>query len=309
MNRGVSRLSLGACISLVVALSVVASFGAGSQAAQEAQQKAASMLTAAAEAAGGSSLTRVDSLELNTRRVAFLSGHNQGQSDVDVRLAYPSQMRLEVKLLESQTTGGYGGSGMPGGTGPVTPMSTSEHPVFTFLEGCDGTTWWRKTPSSVEDRQFAKSTQLRIDLVGALGLYRSAAAGKLEAKFVGEQQVQGRQVHVAVLSDGTTKLYFDPQIHLLAGVSYSGAGAEGTFDAFRWWADFVKITFETGGREQTVWWGDYRRAKFKVEGKEEAIQFPYLWTSYLEGTKVLEEKVTSLKINAKHNPKLFAKPK
>jgi hypothetical protein len=219
-------------------------------------------------------------------------------------------MRLEVKVLETQTIGGTGPTAMPGSGGPVTPIGPTEHTVFAFREGCDGSVWWRKTSASnIEQRPISKYTQFRIDLVGALGLYRRALEGKLTGKFLGEQQVQGHQVQVVELAEERTKLFFDPQTHLLIGAAYGAPAGEATFDAFRWWADFVKISVEVGGREQSIWWSDFRRVKFKSEGNEAAIQFPYLWSGFAEGNKFLEEKVANVKLNGKQNPKIFAIPK
>lgn len=309
MNRYILGFIWQAGISAVAVFSAAISIGARGQAGQEAQQKAAAILASAVEAAGGSAVAKVEGMELNTRRVAFLSGNSRGQSETDMRLIYPAQMRLEVKVMEAQTMGGYGGSGVPGSSGPVTPMHVTEHAGFAYVEGCDGTSWWRKMPKRADERPMDEGTQRRIERVGALGLYRRAAEGKLEAKFIGEQQIQGRQMQIVALSDGDTKLYFDPQIHLLAGVSHTRTSEEETFDAFHWWTDILKVTVQGAGREQTVWWSEYRRVKFKADGKEETIQFPYLWTSAIDGQKFMEERVTSLKVNAKQNPKIFAKPK
>jgi len=305
MNRSISGFFWGACISLLVVLTVRTLFGAGRETEQEAQQRGATILAAAAEAAGGGALAKVESLELNTRREAHFAGHSRGQSDVDLRLIYPLQMRLEVKVMETQTVGGYASSG----SGPITSIRPTEHSVFAYAEGSDGNIWWRKTPQNIEERPADNGMQLRVDLVGALGLYRRAAEGKLQAKFSGELQFQGRPVQVLVISEGGTRLYLDPQTHLLVGAAYPVTTGEGIFDAFRWWADFMKVSFQSGGQEQSIWWSQYRRVKFKSGGKEEAVQFPYLWTSHLDGTRFLEEKVVSLKVNGKQNPKIFARPK
>lgn len=310
MNDRLSSFTCRIAISTLFVFGAALSIAAWNQAAPDAQQQAAAILTAAAQAAGGDALAKVNGMELTTRRLAFLSGHGQGQSEADTRVLYPAQMRLVVKVMESQVVGG--GGGLAGGRsgGPVTPISVSEYAGFAYIEGCDGTAWWRKVAQKqVDVLPMNKGTQRRIELLGGLGIHRLAADGKLSAKFVGEQQVQGHQVQVVVLDDGYLKLYFDPQTHLLAGASLAGILAGETFDAFHWWTDFVKVTVQGTGREQTIWWSDYRRVKFKVDGKEEAIQFPYFWTNDIDGTKFLEEKVNNVKLNTKQNPKIFEKPK
>jgi hypothetical protein len=316
MKRNFSVWFLGAMFAELIALIVVAVPEARSQAAQDAQQKAASIFAAAADAAGGGALAKIDGLEMVTRRVAFLTGKNQAQSEADLRLIYPAQMRLEVKIMETQTIGGYGSSGTPiggggPGGGPVSPVGTTEHSVFAYREGCDGNVSWRKTAAQVpvDQRPMSKQTQFRIDIVGALGLNRRALEGKLTGTYLGEQQVQGHQVQVVNVPDEGAKLFFDPQTHLLIGAAYSMPIGEITFDAVHWWADILKITVEVGGRDQIIWWEDFKRVKFKSEGNEMAVQFPYKWTGYTGGTKYLEEKVNNLKLNGKQNPKIFAIPK
>jgi hypothetical protein len=278
------------------------------------------LLAAAVQAAGGPALGKVHNVELTARRTVFLQGHKQGQSDVDLRVIYPSKMRLEVKTIETQVIGGYGssgnpaggrtGTGMPMGGGPVSPMTTSEHTGYSYLEGCDGLLWWRKSPGNIESHLCDERTRLRIDLMGALGIYRAAADGQLEGKLLGEQKIQGRHVQVLALRDARAKLYFDPQTYQWLGASYPGMSAGDTFDAFHWWTDYImKVSAVDAGREQSIWWSEFRRVKFKSAENEESLQFPYLWTTYIDGIKFLEEKVTSVKLNTKLNPKIFDKPK
>ena len=291
------------------------------QVQQQSQQQAKATLEAAVQAAGGVTLGKIQSIELNVRRTVFLQGHKQGQSDVDMRLVYPGRMRLEMKTIETQVLGGYGSSGtparmqrdpglMPPPGGPITPMTLSEHAGFTYVEGCDGRMWWRKSVGDTELRVADIRTNLRINLTGAMGMYRRAAQGNLDGKYVGELQVQGRLVQVLVLADDGTKLYFDPQTHQLVGAAYLGMNAGDAFDAFHWWTDYVmKVSAVDAGREQSIWWSDFRRIKLGPKGEEEWIQFPFLWITYIDGIKFMEERVTRLKLNPKQNPKIFQAPK
>ncbi len=306
MKRSPFQLFMLLCGAVLIVVLCAGNFGAGRMAAQTTDAKAAEILKAALEAAGGGSFAKIESMEMTTRREAFMQGNNRGQSDGDIRLIYPQQMWMQVNVVEAQTVGG--GAFSPSG-GPVTPMQPTEHTVFGVAEGCDGALWWRKTPGSMLDRPFSKAMQLRIDLVGALGIYKAAAEGKLDTKYVADGEIEGHKVQVLALNGTDVKFYFDPQTHLLAGASYPGSIGDGTFDAYHWWAEFMKITFSPSGVEQIVWWSDYKRSKFKVDGKEEAIQFPMTWTTTSAGSKFLQEKVKSLKLNSKVNAKLFAKPK
>jgi len=276
---------------------------------REARVRGAAILAAGVEAAGGATLSKVESMQLTTRRQTYIvrgivetdvssfpeaggpvrvPGRRQGpvESELELWVVYPAQMRSEESIVSSFVTGGYA----PSGSGPITPMQAAETKVFASAEGYDGTAGWWKTPKGTVALPLDEAARLRIDLVGALGLYRRATEGKIEADFADEEEVQGRKV-LGVEWRGPlgTKRYFDPQTHLLVGMKCHEVTAEGAFD-------FLEL------------WSDYRRASLKSGGKEEAIQFPFTSVTYRDGKKYFEEKVKKLKLNARVNAKIFAKP-
>ena len=256
--------------------------------ANEARERGTAILKAAIEATGSAALPKIESAELTTRKQTF-TAHGTVDTELEYRLAYPAQMRVDEWILLIWVKGGYY-SGP--GSGPVTSRQTEEQRTFASTEGYDGAAGWLKTPKGTTDFPLDDAARLRIDLVGALGLCRNAAEGKLEAKFVSEEEVQGRKALGVQLgtSTGNIRLYVDPESHLLVGVRSREVTADGTFD-----------TLHT--------WSDYRRVIFKSVGKEEAIRVPFTWVRYRDDKKYSEEKVKKLKVNTQPNPKVFARPK
>ncbi len=280
----------------------------------EARQRGAAIAAAAGEAAGGATLAKVESVELtfqrriyglrgvveedigsfptSTGRIQVPSAAASGPIETELLawLVYPGRMRLEETIVQPWVTGGYSPYG--GGGGPVTPTQATEKRTFYSAEGYDGDSGWLKTQTGTRDLPFNDYVNVRMDQFGGLGICRQAAAGKLEAEFVGEEQVEGHKALAVkwILPRGTVKLYFDPQTHLLVGTTRQEQGPEGTFDVL-----------------QT--WGDYRRVSFKSGDKKEEIQFPYASVTYRNGKKYIEEKVKKIKLNTQPNPKIFSRPK
>ena len=228
----------------------------------ESLERGRALLAAAAEAAGGAAIGKVESLELTLKGQAF----GQLPIEVKVQLAFPSEIRVDVK----------------------TPMSSS-------VQAYDGKTAWVQSPaalalSAVEGAgamdlpaTLNAEVQRGIDLEGGFGLFRQLLAGKVEAQFLGEEEVEGKKVLAAAWNSaaGRTKLYFDPAAHRLVGARYRQVTVQGAVETLQWWSDFRAV---------------------------DGVQFPFHWLNFRDGTKFSETTVQEIKLNPKPDPALFSKP-
>lgn len=123
----------------------------------------------------------------------------------------------------------------------------------------------------------------RVLLTEGIGIYQTAAAGKLQAQWLGEEQVQGKQlIALEWNSDaGPIKLYVDPQTHLVAGVGYTA-------------------TTDAGSVQTTELWSDFRT----IQG----VKLPFHLIAYQGGAKFMEVTVNDLKVNTPIDPAQFAPP-
>ncbi len=214
------------------------------------------VLLAAAQAAGGPALGKIESMELTLTGQAS-SPQGQVPIEVKVQMALPAQIRVDVK-----TSG------------------------FTFVQGYDGKSAWAASPQGAMDLPPLLNAEVQrgIDLEGGIGLFQQALAGKVQAQFLGEEEVDGKKVLAASWNSaaGPTKLYFDPASRQLVGARYRQVTFQGTVETLQWWSDFRAV---------------------------EGLQFPYHWTNYRDGSKFSETAVQAIRLNTKPDPSVFAKPK
>jgi zinc protease len=180
----------------------------------EALERGKALVAAAAEAAGGAAVAKVESMELALKGVVF----GQVPIEVKVYLAFPSQIRVDVKT-----------------------------PTSSLVQAYDGKTAWMQTaaPAGAVDLPTALNAEVQrgIDLEGGFGVFRQALAGKLEAQLLGEEEVEGKKLLAAVWSStaGPTKLYFDPATHHLVGARYRQVTVQGAVQTLQWWDDFRPV--------------------------------------------------------------------
>ncbi len=151
------------------------------------------------------------------------------------------------------------------------------------------------------------------------GLYRQAMAGAMQAQFLGEEQIEGKKalaVNWVVPSGaegqpgtGNTKLYFDPETHLLIGAHYPQPGPVGPVDTLQMWDDFRPVPSAPSAAEGSP----PRRAEGRptdgaVAGGQ-GLKFPYHSVLYRDGAKFADFTVQDVKLNTKPDPAIFTKPK
>ena len=229
------------------------------------------LLAAAAQAAGGAAVSKVESLELNLKGRAF----GQLPIEVKVQLAFPSSIRVEIKT-----------------------------PASVVVQAYDGKTAWIQSPQHVLDLSGTLNAEVQrgIDLEGGFGVFRAALAGKLEAQALGEEEVEGKKVLAAVWNSaaGPTKLYFDPATHRLVGARYPQVTLQGTVGTLQWWDDFRAVPLALSAPRHDE--------GSSTGGAAEGLQFPFRWLNFRDGAKFSETSVAEIKLNTKFDPALFSRP-
>ncbi len=189
----------------------------------ESLERGRAILAAAAAAAGGGALATLESVEY-TASGKFIGAKGDLVTHAKTVVLYPGHVRTDTTF-----------------------------PFGLITQAFDGQTAWQATPQGAA----ALPTQLNVDfrrgiaLVAGWGLYRQAMAGAMQAQFLGEEQIEGKKalaVNWVVPSGaeghpgtGNTKLYFDPETHLLIGAHYPQPGPVGPVDTLQMWDDFRAV--------------------------------------------------------------------
>ena len=180
----------------------------------ESLERGKALVAAAAEAAGGAAVAKVESMELALKGLVF----GQVPIEVKVHLAFPSWIRVDVKT-----------------------------PTSSLVQAYDGKTAWMQTAAAAgaADLPAALNAEVQrgIDLEGGFGVFRQSLAGTLEAQLLGEEEVEGKKVLAATWNSaaGPTKLYFDPTAHHLVGARYRQVTVQGAVETLQWWDDFRPV--------------------------------------------------------------------
>ncbi len=187
----------------------------------EALDRGRAILAAAAQAAGGAALTRLESLEVTAIGQAFTP---QGELPIEVKaqVLFPDSIRVEVKLASG-----------------------------AFVQGYDGRAGWVASPQGVMDLPASLNAEIQrnIDLEGGWGLYRQVLMGKVRAVFSGEEEVEGRKALALEWETpaGPGKLSFDPQTHLLVRAKYRQTTLQGVVETEQHWSDFRRVAGHSAG--------------------------------------------------------------
>ena len=217
----------------------------------ESLAKGHDVVMAAAQAAGGDALRNVSAVEFTEKGNIYAP---QGALAIDVKwqVAYPDKVHATITL-----------------------------PMGEMNQVSDGKSAWVQSPQGtreVSPEAFGEF-QRGISLFGAWGFYQQAMAGKVQAQYLGEEEVDGKKAEAVnwLASFGVIKLYFDSATHLLIAAKY-----------------------KSGTEESDQRWSDFRA----VDGR----QFPYQSVTYRSGAKFTDATVQDVHVNPTLDPSLFAKP-
>ncbi|HEV2387512.1 MAG TPA: pitrilysin family protein [Candidatus Acidoferrales bacterium] len=144
--------------------------------------------------------------------------------------------------------------------------------------------WMVSTQGSAQlPPNLVTSIRRRVLLAEGIGVYQAAAAGKMQAQWLGEEQVQGQTLVALEWNSeaGPVKLYLDPQTHLVVGANYVAVTGAGAVDTTELWSDFRTI---------------------------DGAKLPFHLVAYQAGAKFMEVTVKDLKLNTTVDPALFAAP-
>lgn len=173
------------------------------------------LIIAAAQAAGGEAIAKVESLVVTSRGLLALSSQEVA-TEVRIQVSYPDQIRVDSKL-----------------------------PFGELTQAFDGKSAWVSSPQGKQalPPEFNSEFARGVALGGGVGVYRLAFAGQLEAQFAGQEDVQGRKLAALVWSApfGAVKLYLDPSSHLVTAVRYVSKTPQGPADTLQVWDDFRAV--------------------------------------------------------------------
>src|SRR6202161_2278514 len=251
-------IQLGAIFCLVTISTTFAAVAQQSQGAAntaDSVKRGNEILLEAAQAAGGEKLSSVSTLAIDEGGKVITS---QGDASLAVKwmVAYPDRSHGEVN---------YGGQ--------------------SVIQVCDGSSAWLQFSEGTRDTTPVISEFKRgISLFGGgWGIYEQVLAGKMDGRFIGEAEIDGKKT-LGVSIDGPfgpLKLYFDSSTHLLSAARFQSAGAQGQSD-----------------NEQR--WSDYRMVDGRV--------FAFSTVTYRDGAKFFESTIQNVQLNPKLDESLFAKP-
>jgi zinc protease len=181
------------------------------------------IVTAAAKAAGGDALAKIQSVEYTaTGTVATPNGSLPIEQKV--YLLYPDRYRQETQIN--------------------TPATGGASLVLAF----DGKTAWGSSAqgsSALPPEQNAEFIR-RILVFGGWGLYRGVQGGTIQAQGLGQKTFVGQQADAVAVTAGSIKFiaYFDPVTHLPAGLGYSQATPGGVVNTTEAWTDYKEVEGE-----------------------------------------------------------------
>jgi zinc protease len=202
-------------------------------ASPESAARGRQILQAAAQAAGGEAIKRIESVAFAASG-EFNTPQGSAKFTSKLQIRYPSSLWMEIAL-----------------------------PMVTFQQGYDGKAGWIASPQGAMDLPAAQSAEAQrgIDLFGCWGMFRRVLAGELEASFVGEKQFEGRSALAVEWKSGAgpVTLFVDPATNLLVGAGYRATTLDGIYDVVQVWSDFREVE----GAKVPFHWVQYRDgAKF-----------------------------------------------
>jgi zinc protease len=181
----------------------------------EAVAQGRSELMAAAQAAGGDALTKVQSLEAAENGNAAMGGDELPYQS-KIYVIFPDHIRIDLKI-----------------------------PVGDLVQAWNGKTGWlgnSQATQSVPPDQTIEFTRALL-LLGGWELFRETQGGQIQAQALGPRDLFGQRTDaVAVTSnDIHVIVYLDPQTHMLAGARWQQNTPQGTVESVELWSDFHDV--------------------------------------------------------------------
>src|SRR5713226_7902843 len=238
----------------------------------ESLARGSAILLAAAEAAGGAALAGIESLEYSASE-RFSGPRGELATKTKLTVVYPDHVHVETTL-----------------------------PLGVVTQVSDGRTAWQATPQGAVTLPPNMNGEFQrfIALLGGWGVLRQGLAGKIQAQFIGEEQIEDKKALAVdwVLSSAgegqpapeRVRLYFDPETHLLIGARFRQPGPQG-------FADVLQV------------WSDFRPVQIPGKGSGAGLKFPYSIRTYRNAAKYSVIAVEEVKLNTKPDPAIFTKPK
>jgi zinc protease len=180
------------------------------------------LLLAAAQAAGGDVLNKVQSLEFSGDGTTA-TPQGDFPTQLKLHMAYPDQYRLDTSVVT------------PGATTP-----------YVLVLAYNGKTAWVSSPQGSGDLPPEQNVEFirRILLTGGWGVYRGAVGQTIQAQALGQRDFQGQKDDSVAVTSGDIQaiLYFDPATHLAAGARYSqDTQQQGVVEAMDVWSDYREV--------------------------------------------------------------------
>jgi zinc protease len=189
--------------------------GAAPAATPESLAQGHALLVAAAQAAGGEAIAKVQSIEVSSKGMLSLPGQEL-PTEVRIQVVYPNLLRVDSKL-----------------------------PLGNLSQGFDGKVGWVSSPQGTRavGPEFNAEFERGIALGGCVGIYRLALEGQIEAQYAGKEDVQGKQLATLVWNApfGSVKLYLDPASHMVTAARFISKTPQGSLDSLQVWDDFRPV--------------------------------------------------------------------
>ena len=174
----------------------------------------------AMQAAGGSAVSKIQSVEYSG---AGVQASPQGDLPIQLKLSlgYPNHYRLDTTV------------NLPGLAGTA------------LVVGYDGKSGWTSSPQGMQDIPPAQIGEFirRILLTGGIGLYQAAQGGTIQVQAIGQRDFQGAKADAVAIVSGSVHavVYFDPSTHLAAGARYSQDTPQGAVETIEVWSDYREV--------------------------------------------------------------------
>jgi zinc protease len=181
------------------------------------------LLTHALQAAGGASISGVQSLEYSSAGTIVV-GQGQETAVQKVTVLFPDHIRIDTELFAAGADQGV------------------------LTRGFDGKTGWLQVPGGQGPIAVAENQNIElirpILLAGAWGLFRSLQAGDaIQAQSLGQVDFAGHKADALVITAGPVQLvaYLDPATGLISGVRYPQDLQQGKVWTVEIWTDYRDV--------------------------------------------------------------------
>jgi zinc protease len=179
-----------------------------------------SEIAAAATAAGGAAVGKIQSVEYSG---VGIQASLQGDLPIELKLhvVYPNHYRLDTVV------------NLPGLTGNA------------LIVGYDGKSGWTSSAQGTQDIPASEFGEFirRILLAGGVGLYQASQAGTIQVQAIGPRDFQGIKTDAVAVVSGSVHVvvYFDQTTHLAAGARYPQSTPQGAVETVDVWSDYREV--------------------------------------------------------------------